>query len=128
MAGALDTLFKDVAKQVVSDLGSSLDTTISYTRKTAPSYNTSTGAVTTTDTSYANIKVPIAFILSEEDEGVSKREAKIYLTPNLIGGNQPTLQDEVSLTFAGSSRTAQISEIKTLKGGQEYLYILLVHF
>ena len=59
MAGALDSLFKDVAKQVVADLGSALDTTITYTRKASPSYNTSTGALTTTDTSYASIKVPI---------------------------------------------------------------------
>ena len=31
MAGQLDTLFKNVAKQVVADLGKSLDTTITYT-------------------------------------------------------------------------------------------------
>ena len=30
MAGQLDTLLKSVAKQVVADLGSSLDTTITY--------------------------------------------------------------------------------------------------
>ena len=69
MAGALDTLFKDVAKQVVADLGSSLDTTITYTRRASSTYNTSTGVVTSTDTSYANIKVPIEFIKSEEDTG-----------------------------------------------------------
>ena len=60
---ALDTLFKDVAKQIVADLGSALNTSITYTRKTSPSYNTATGAVTTTDTAY-NIKVPVDFIQS----------------------------------------------------------------
>ena len=52
MAGQLDTALKNIAKQVVSQLGDSLDTTIIYTRKSSASYNTSTGAVTTSDTSY----------------------------------------------------------------------------
>ena len=44
MAGQLDSLLKNVAKQVVSQLGDSLDTTIVYTRQASASYNTSTGA------------------------------------------------------------------------------------
>src|SRR5210317_57956 len=107
MAGTLDSLFKSVAKSVVSDLGTALDTTISYTRKTAPSYNVDTGALTTTDTSYSSIKVPVEFVISEEEEGREQRQAKVYLTPDKIGSNQPTLQDEVILTYAGSTRTAQ---------------------
>ena len=125
---ALDTLFKDVAKQVVGDLGSALDTTITYTRQASSSYNTSTGALTTTDTSYASIKVPVEFVDSEEDEGREERQAKLYITPNLIGNTQPTLQDEVILSYAGSNRTAQISNIRTYKGGQDYLYVLTVRF
>ena len=125
---ALDALFKDVAKQVVGDLGSALDTTITYTRQASPSYNTSTGALTTTDTSYASIKVPVEFVDSEEDEGREERQAKLYITPNLIGNTQPTLQDEVILSYAGSNRTAQISNIRTYKGGQDYLYVLTVRF
>ena len=125
---ALDTLFKDVAKQVVGDLGSALDTTITYTRQASPSYNTSTGALTTTDTSYASIKVPVEFVASAEEEGREERQAKLYITPNLIGNTQPTLQDEVILSYAGSNRTAQISNIRTYKGGQDYLYVLTVRF
>ena len=68
MAGQLDSLLKSVAKQVVADLGSSLDTSITYTKKASGTYNTSTGAYTTTDTSYS-ISVPIEFIRSEEDVG-----------------------------------------------------------
>jgi hypothetical protein len=128
MAGALDTAFKAIAKSVVSDLGTALDTTISYTRKTAPSYNVDTGALTTTDTSYSSIKVPVEFVISEEEEGREQRRAKVYITPDKIGNNQPTLQDEVILTYAGSTRTAQITDIKTYRGGQEYLYVLLVRF
>ena len=128
MAGALDSLFKSVAKDVVAELGTSLDTTITYTRKTTPTYNTSTGALTTTNTNYSNIKVPIEFVVSEEEEGREQRQAKIYITPDLIGNNQPTLGDEVSFTYAGSSRTAQITDIRTYRGGQTYLFILLVRF
>ena len=70
MAGQLDTALKQIAKQVVSQLGDSLDTTIIYTRKSSTSYNTSTGAVTTSDTSYT-IKVPVEFIQSSEETGYS---------------------------------------------------------
>tara|TARA_R100000781_G_scaffold76800_1_gene47641 strand:+ start:34 stop:420 length:387 start_codon:yes stop_codon:yes gene_type:complete len=128
MAGALDSLFKDVAKQVVADLGSALDTTITYTRKASPSYNTSTGALTTTDTNYASIKVPIEFIQSEEDDDRELRRAKLYITPDLIGGNQPTLQDEITLSYAGGNKVAQIIDIDTKKGGQVYLHTIQVRF
>ena len=127
MAGALDTLFKNVAKQVVADLGKSFDHTITYTRKASPSYNTSTGALTTTDTTYS-IDVPVEFVRSEEELEVEKRTAKLYVTPDLIGDNQPTFEDTISLTYAGSSRVAQITDIRTYKGGQEYLFIVEVVF
>jgi len=128
MAGALDSLFKSVAKSVVSDLGTALDTSITYTRKTAPTYDVDTGALSTTNTSYSSIKVPVEFVVSEEEEGREQRQAKVYITPDKIGSNQPTLQDEIILTYAGSTRTAQITDIRTYRSGQEYLYILLVRF
>ena len=125
---ALDTLFKDVAKQVVADLGSALNTTITYTRKVSPSYNTATGALSTTNTTYSSISVPIEFVRSEEGDDGEKREAKIYITPDLMGSNQPTLQDEVILSYSGSNRTAQITDIQTYRGGQTYLFVLRVRF
>ena len=123
MAGQLDTLFKNVAKQVVADLGKSFDHTITYTRKASPTYNTSTGTLTTTDTTYS-IQVPVEFVRSEEELEVEKRTAKLYVTPDLIGNNQPTFEDTISLTYAGSSRVAEITDIRTYKGGQEYLFIV----
>ena len=127
MAGQLDSLLKNVAKDVVSTLGSSLDTSITYTKKASGSYNTSTGVYTTTDTSYS-IKVPIEFIRSEEDLGKEMREFRTYITPDLIGDNQPDFQDEVTLTYAGSTRVGQIVNIDTRQGGQTYLFTLLVRF
>ena len=128
MAGTLDTLFKSVAKTLVADFGTALDTSITYTRKSSPSYDYATGALTTTDTSYSSIKVPVEFIVSQEEEGREERQAKLYISPNLIGNNQPTFEDQLTLTYAGTSCTAQITDIKTYRGGQEYLYILLVRF
>ena len=127
MAGQLDSLFKDVAKQVVADLGSSLDSSITYTKKTSGSYNTSTGAFTTTDTNYS-INAPIEFINSTEDGSIETRQAKIYITPDLIGDNQPDLDDEITLTYAGSTKVAQITSIDTKQGGQPYLFTILVRF
>ena len=127
MAGQLDTALKQIAKQVVADLGSSFDSSIVYTKKASGSYNTSTGVFTTTDTTYS-IKAPVEFVRSEEEGGQEMREAKIYLTPDLIGDNQPDLEDEVTLNFAGSNRLAQVVDIDTKKGGQTYLFTLLVRF
>ena len=127
MAGQLDTALKQIAKQVVSQLGDSLDTTIIYTRKSSASYNTSTGAVTTSDTSYT-IKVPVEFIQSSEETGFQENVARIYVTPDLIGDSQPLLSDEVTLTFSGSTRVAKITDVRTLRGGQEYLFRVDVIF
>jgi hypothetical protein len=127
MAGQLDTLFKNVAKQVVADLGKSFDHTITYTRKASPTYNTSTGALTTTDTTYS-FDVPVEFVDAEEEEGREERKARLYITPDQIGDNQPTFEDTVTLKYAGSNRVAQITDIRTFKGDQEYLYQLLVRF
>ncbi len=120
MAGQLDTALKQIAKQVVSQLGDSLDTTIIYTRKSSTSYNTSTGAVTTSDTSYT-IKVPVEFIQSSEETGFQENIARVFITPDLIGDSQPLLSDEITLTFSGSTRVAKITDVRTLRGGQEYL-------
>ena len=128
MAGQLDSLFKSVAKSVVATLGDSFDHTISYTKKGVSSYNVDTGEQITVDTTYSDLKVPISFVRSEEEAGQEMRQAKIYLTPDLIGDNQPDLEDEVTLSFAGSNRLAQIVDIDTQKGGQTYLFTLLVRF
>ena len=127
MAGQLDSLFKNAAISVVAQLGDSLDHDITYTKKTSPTYNTSTGALTTTDTSYS-ITVPISFVRSEEEGAQEMREAKLYITPDLIGDNQADLDDEITLSFGGSNRVAQIVDIDTKKGGQVYLFIILVRF
>ena len=128
MAGQLDSAFKQIAKQIVSDLGSSLDTTITYTKKGTSSYNVETGEQITVDTIFSNIKAPVEFVQSTEDDGRERREAKIYITPDLIGDNQPSFDDEVTLTYAGSTRVAQITNIDTRQGGQTYLFTLLVRF
>lgn len=127
MPGSLNTLFKDVAKQVIADLGAALDTTITYVRKTAANYDVTTGAVTTTDTSFS-FNAPIEFIVSDEEAGYQENIAKIMITPDQIGDNQATLQDEVLLPFAGSTRTAKIKDIRTFRGEEEYLYIIQVVF
>ena len=128
MAGQLDSLLKNVAKQIVSDLGTSLDSTIIYTKKGVSSYNVDTGENITVDTTYSDLKVPVEFVISTEDDGRERREAKIYITPDLIGDNQPNFEDEVTLTYAGSTRVGQIVNIDTRQGGQTYLFTLLVRF
>ena len=128
MAGQLDSLFKSVAKSVVAQLGNSLDHTITYTKKGLSSYDVETGRQVTIDTVYSDIKVPISFVRSEEEDAQEMRQAKIYITPDLIGDNQPDLDDEITLSFAGSNRIAQIVDIDTKKGGQTYLFTLLVRF
>jgi len=128
MAGQLDSLLKSIAKQVVTDIGTSLDSTISYVKKGTSSYNLDTGEEVSVDTTYSDLKVPIEFVVSEEDDGREIRRAKIYITPDLIGDNQPNFEDEITLTYAGSTKVAQIIDIDTKQGGQTYLFTLQVRF
>ena len=128
MAGQLDSLLKSVAKDLVASLGTSLDSSITYVKKGESSYDINTGKEVSIDTTYSDLKVPVEFVRSEEEGGQEMREARIYITPDLIGDNQPTLNDEVTLTFAGSTRVAQITNIDTKQGGQTYLFTLLVRF
>ena len=128
MAGQLDSLFKSVAKQVVADLGSSFDSTITYVKKGQSSYNIDKGEEISVDTTYSDLKVPIEFINSIEDGSVEIRQAKLYITPDLIGNNQPTLEDEISFSYAGETVTGVITNIDTKRGGQTYLFILLMRF
>tara|TARA_R100001463_G_scaffold119193_1_gene175012 strand:+ start:443 stop:826 length:384 start_codon:yes stop_codon:yes gene_type:complete len=127
MAGALDTLFKNVAKSVVADLGKSFDHTITYTRKASPNYNLATGALTTTDTAYS-FDAPIEFVASDGEEAREERQARLYITPDLIGDSQPSFEDTITLTYAGANCVSQITDIRTFKGGQEYLFIIRVVF
>ena len=127
MAGQLDSAFKQIAKQVVSQLGNSLDASIIYTRKGVSSYDADTGEFITVDTKYT-IKVPIEFVQSNEEAGFQENTARLYVTPDLIGDSQPLLQDEITLTFSGSTRGAKITDIRTLKGGQEYLFRIDIIF
>ena len=127
MAGQLDTAFKNIAKQDVSQLGNSLDTSIIYTHKGVSSYDAKKGEYITVDTNYT-IKVPIEFVQSTEESGFQENIARLYITPDLIGDNQPLLQDEITLTFSGSTRGAKITDIRTLKGGQKYLFRIDVIF
>jgi len=128
MAGQLDSLFKSVAKSVVSQLGNSLDHTITYVKKGVSSYNIDIGQNITVDTTYSDIKVPISFIRSEEETGQEMRQARLYITPDLIGDNQVDMNDEITLSFGGSNRVAQIVDIDTKKGEQVYLFTVLVRF
>ena len=127
MAGQLDAVLKSVAKQVVSQLGNALDSSIIYTRKGISSYDTDSGEYITIDTTY-EIKVPIEFVQSSEESGFQENIARLYITPDLIGDSQPLLQDEITLTFSGSTRGAKITDIRTLKGTQEYLFRIDVIF
>ena len=128
MAGQLDSVFKNVAKSVVGTLGDSFNHTITFVKKGVQEYDVDNGQLVSIDTTYSDIKVPLEFIQSEEEEGQEIRRAKLYITPDLIGDNQITFQDKVKLTYDGQLRTAQIYDIDTKKGNQVYLYTILVRF
>ena len=128
MAGQLDSVFKNVAKSVVATLGDSFNHTITFIKKGVQEYDVDNGELVSINTTYSDIKVPLEFIQSEEEEVQEIRKAKLYITPDLIGNNQVTFQDKIKLTYDGQLRTAQIYDINTKKGNQVYLYIVMVRF
>jgi len=128
MPGALDAAFRQAAEAIVKDLGTSLDVQIDYIREVSGDYDVSTGSYVNLQQTYADISAPIEFIDSEEEEGREERKARVYIAPDQIGDNQPTMSDELVLKFSGLNRKAQIIDVRTFRGGQTYLYILLVRF
>lgn len=128
MAGQLDSLFKSVAKDIVSTLGDSFDHTITFIKKGVQEYDVDNAQLVSIETTYSDIKAPLEFIESEEEEGQEIRRAKLYITPDLIGDHQITFQDKVKLTYNGQLVTAQIYDINTKKGNQVYLYTIFVRF
>ena len=125
MAGELKTALLNAAKAVVADLGKGLDSKITYTRRLSTLYDVATGEFTQFDRPYEDIYVPVEYVVSEEEEGREERQAKVYISPDLIGDNQPTLQDEITFRYADGDRVAQITDVKTYKG---ILFVVLVRF
>jgi len=125
MAGELKTALLNAAKAVVADLGKGLDSKITYTRRLTTTYDVATGELTEFERPYEDLYVPVEYINSDEEEGREEREAKVYISPDLIGDNQPTLQDEITFKYADGDRVAQITDIKTYKG---ILFVVLVRF
>ena len=70
-------------------------------------------------------KRQVEYIRSEEEEAREQRQAKVYISPDLIGNNQPTLQDEITFRYADGDCVTQITDITTYK---DILYVLLVRF
>jgi len=125
MAGALKAALQQAARAVVLDLGEALDSKITYTRRLSTSYDVATGEFVQFDRPYEDIYVPVEYIRSEEEEAREQRQAKVYISPDLIGDNQPTLQDEITFRYADGDCVTQITNITTYK---DILYVLLVRF
>ena len=125
MAGELKTALLNAAKAVVADLGKGLDSKITYTRRLTTTYDVATGELTEFERPYEDIFVPVEYVNSEEEEGREERQAKVYISPDLIGDNQPTLQDEITFKYADGDRVAQITDVRTYKG---ILFVVLVRF
>ena len=125
MAGELKAALLNAAKAVVADLGQGLDSQITYTRRLTTTYDVATGELTEFERPYEDLYVPVEFITSEEEEGREQRQAKVYISPDLIGDNQPTLQDEITFKYASGDRVAQITDVTTYKG---ILFVVLVRF
>jgi len=128
MSGALDTALRAIAKQVVSDLGSELNTTITYSVNSKGSYNVGAGKQMISTRSYTDIKVAVEFIQAEEDKGREIRRARIHVTPDLIGNHQPTFDDEITLSYGGQNKVAQIIDVSTKGGDQAYIHTIEVRF
>ena len=125
MAGELKTALLNAAKAVVADLGKGLDSKITYTRRLTTTYDVATGELTEFERPYEDLYVPVEYINSDEEEGREEREAKVYISADLIGDNQPTLQDEITFKYADGDRVAQITDVTTYKG---ILFVVLVRF
>ena len=116
------------ARRSLKDFATGLDVEIDYVREVSGEYNVATGTYTDLRQTFADIRAPIEIISSEGENGGEERRARVYIAPDQINDNQPTISDEITLKFQGSDRKAQIIDIRTFGGGQNYLHILEVVF
>jgi hypothetical protein len=118
----VDTTFSTIPASLLSDWGQNL----TYLKTGSDSYSTSTGTVTSTDTS-VTVRALISQANPEEFEGFYQtNDLKITIGAAELGDYYPNVRDRIQYSEAAVTKVGRIISVKTYRAESPILHILLV--
>lgn len=118
----VDTTFAPIPASVLADWGQNL----TYIKAGTDTYNTTTGAVTSSDTT-VTVRALINNANPEEFEGFYQtNDIKIILGAAELGNYYPNIRDRIQYTENAVTKVGRIISIKTYRGDSPILHSLLV--
>lgn len=118
----IDTVFAAIPAPLLADWGYNL----TYIKQTAASYNSTTGTLTNTNTNIT-VKGVITKANPEEFEGYYQtNDLKVIIGNAELGDYYPNIRDTVQYAEAGTTKTGRIISVKTYRGDQPIMHVLLV--
>jgi hypothetical protein len=120
---AIDTTFGPIPGPLVKKWGR---TVTFHKTGTTPTYNPTTGTVTTPTTTYST-KAVITRLTAAEVTGVLQTtDYKLLLAPTDLAGNTITTADTFTFTRGNRSIRAKIIEVTTYEGDAPVMFIVFV--
>jgi hypothetical protein len=118
----VDTTFASIPAGLLNDWGQ----TLTYIKAGTDTYNTTTGAVTSTETSI-QLKALITQANPEEFEGVYQtNDLKVIIGNVELAGYYPSVRDLIQYTENSVTKAGRIINVKTYRGDSPVLHVLLV--
>lgn len=117
----VDTVFAGIPGPLLDTWGRN----ITLLKATSETYSTTTGQVTTTDSSIT-VRAVITQVATQEFEGSTQtQELKVIIGNDELGGYTPTIRDRISYSDNGTTIVARIIDVKTYKGDSPVAHVLL---
>lgn len=119
----VDTTFSGLPGPLIKKWGR----TVTFHRASGtPTYNTATGNVTVTSTTYT-AKAVITRVQAQEVNGVLQTtDYKLLIDPAQIGGNYVTTADSFSFTRGSKVIRAKVIDVTTLEGDAPVMFLIYV--
>jgi hypothetical protein len=119
----IDTTFSGLPGPLLKKWGR----TVTFLKASStPTYNTTTGNVTLSTTSFT-CKAVITRVQAEETNGLLRTtDYKLLLDPGQIGGNYITTNDSFSFTRGNRTIRAKVIDVTTLEGDAPVMYLAFV--
>lgn len=100
--------------------------TITYLASGTDTYNTSTGTIRTSDTT-STFKALITAVNPKEYDGLYQvQDLKVIIPASYLPSYYPTIRDRIQYSEAGTTREARIIDIKSYRGDNPIMHVLIV--
>lgn len=118
----IDTVFAAIPAPLLADWGYNL----TYIKQTASTYNSTTGTLTNTNTN-VTVRGVITQANPQEFEGYYQtNDLKIIIGNTELGDYYPNIRDTLQYSESGTTKTGRIINVKTYRGDQPIMHVLLV--